>query len=210
MIELSIRLNLPIHGVVVTGQDGTPPSRLTEAFSRIVNTWQYSGRYGSPSEIEALTKALKAERIQLAQSIAELQQIAQSNNNRVEVALEELREAAIELAVAVASKLVFEQVDTGTYPIANLVHEVLGQLNHHEPAVVRLHPDDLSILQEQPTISGSGNERDLQFVPDANLSRGDCKAKCGEISVVYELRQHIEEIRRQLLSAVTGHVEPGH
>jgi len=118
-------------------------------------------------------------------------------------------EVAIELAHAIAAKLIFEQVETDRFPIANLVHEVLARIDSREPAVVRLHPDDLVLLDEFPVIRSGGDERTLKYVADATLSRGDCKATAGEIKVVYELRHQIEEIRRQLLSTVSGHDETG-
>ena len=46
-----------------------------------------------------------------------------------------------------------------------------------------------------------------EFVADATLFRGDCRAKAGDVSVVYELNHQVEEIRRQLLSTVHGHAE---
>ena len=113
----------------------------------------------------------------------------------------------MELACAIASKLIFEEVDSDRFPIANLVHEVISRLDTTAAAVVRLHPDDLTLIQQQPMISGTGEDRSLEFVADPTLNRGDCKAKSGEISVVYQLRRQIDDLRRQLLSTVNGHAE---
>jgi flagellar biosynthesis/type III secretory pathway protein FliH len=143
--------------------------------------------------------------------LAELNRVTAQVDVNLNSVLSELREATVELSLAVATKLLFQQVTSDTFPVDRLVADVLGRLNTHEPATVRLNPEDLASLQSSTGLpADSAREREVRLVADPRLSRGDCKAVSGEITVVYELRRQIDEIRRELLSAVSGHAEPGH
>ena len=153
------------------------------------------------------TETLREQKTLFANAAQELQRASQVVERQLAGLIRELQESTVELAHAIASKLIFEEVDGNRFPIANLVHEVVSRLDSEVKTVVRLHPDDLALVQGFPTIDGSHDEHSLRFVADATLSRGDCKAKAGEISVIYELRRNVEEIRRQLLSTVSGHAE---
>ena len=73
--------------------------------------------------------------------------------------------------------------------------------------MIHLHPADLEVIQKLPAIDSVSQGRTVSYVADSNLNRGDCSAKAGEISVIYNLRRQVEEIRRQLLSTVGGHAE---
>ena len=115
--------------------------------------------------------------------------------------------AAVEVAHAISAKLVFESVEKDRFPIENLVHEVMTRLDTHLSTVVQLHPDDLAYIQQFPMIEDSVGQPSLQFIADSTLHRGDCRAKAGDTSVIYELKHQVEEIRRQLLSTVSGHAE---
>ena len=152
-------------------------------------------------------ESLQQQQKRFVEATIELQRITRSVEKQLEGLILPLQEAAVELGHAIAAKLIFEEVDAGRFPIANLIHEVVSRLDTSSSSVVRLHPDDLALVQDLPAIDGHGEERSVRFVADSTLARGDCKAKAGEITVIYELRRQIEEIRRQLLSTVSGHAE---
>jgi flagellar biosynthesis/type III secretory pathway protein FliH len=153
---------------------------------------------------------LRRQREAWVRGLDDLRTAANRTESRCTAALGELREAAVELAHAIACKLVFQQLKTGTFPLDRLVTEVLSRLNSHEPATVRLHPEDLALLRTDEEFAQSlDSQGNVRLIADPKLARGDCTATAGEISVIYELQRQIEEIRRELLSTVTGHAEPG-
>ena len=233
MIEFTIPLNLPIRAVEITDTKTGPSARL----QREMTLWAegYFGgsavRNNSSQSITAMSdqsatkesprtdagprkddlqherESLQQQQKRFVEATQELQRITRSVEKQLEGLILPLQEAAVELGHAIAAKLIFEEVDAGRFPIANLVHEVVSRLDTSASSVVRLHPDDLALVQELPEIDGQGEERSVRFVADSTLARGDCKAKAGEITVIYELRRQIEEIRRQLLSTVSGHAE---
>jgi flagellar biosynthesis/type III secretory pathway protein FliH len=213
MIEVTIPLTLRIRKVVAGKPAAGQPEWHREECARrgagIPGTADRTPAASPPSAIDVELEQLHQQRAALANSLTELQQVVHTTDVRLDTLLGDVREATIELAHAIATKLVFEQIDGNRFPIANLVHEVLARIHSRDAAVVRLHPDDLALMQEFPVIRNAGDERALQYIADATLSRGDCKATAGEIKVVYDLRHQIEEIRRQLLSTVSGHDETG-
>ncbi|MBC7819699.1 MAG: hypothetical protein IAG10_22685 [Planctomycetaceae bacterium] len=213
MIEVTIPLTLPIRKVVAVKAGASRPEWHRDEFARrgeLVRQPMSRSRPASPSSaIDGELEQLHQQREVLARSLVEIQRVMHTTDERLNVLLGDVREATIELAHAIATKLVFEQIDSDRFPIENLVHEVLSRIHSRDATVVRLHPDDLALLQEFPVIRSAGDERALQYIADATLQRGDCKATAGEIKVVYELRHQIEEIRRQLLSTVSGHDETG-
>ncbi len=231
MIEVRIPLSLPIRKVVLAECGAAVPEWLRAEFARHPESLAgLNHATASASDTRQLRqslalerKALGAERAAVAterealqrdranftRGLTALQQAANRSDGQLQSLIGEVREATIELAHAIAAKLIFEQIDQDRFPIANLVHEVLARLQTRDAAVVRLHPADLALLEELPTIATPGDPRSLQYVADQTLARGDCRATAGEIKVVYELRHQIEEIRRQLLSTVSGHDETG-
>jgi len=228
MIEFIIPLNLPVRAVEVTATTEGPSEKLLQEMNRWTTYHQYKLPAGqgltnphqasnaahspadkwhmpTPAEIEEEMNAIRAQKALFTNAADELRKTSRLVEQRLEGMLREFQEATVELAQAIAAKLIFEEVDQNRFPIANLVHEVISRLDTSVNAVIRLHPDDLALIEESPKINGSNPEASVKFVGDATVARGDCKAKAGEISVVYELRRQIEEIRRQLLSTVGGH-----
>lgn len=221
MIEFIIPLNLPVRAVMVTATVDPPPARIAEEMVR----WTARHKVSLPVvehvptvpviEPPAATTAaaqhdvqqLQVERAALIQATEQLRQATKELQRQTEGLLHEFQQASVELAHAIASKLVFDDVEQDRFPIANLVHEVISRLNAKSETVVRMNPADLALLRELPTIGDSEDEQTVRFVADSNLRRGDCRAKSGEITVIYELRRQIDEIRQQLLSTVNGHVE---
>lgn len=220
MIEFIIPLNLPVRAVMATATIDRPPARIAEEIVR----WSARHRGSLPiaedlpmapviappattAAVQQESQQLQVERAALVQATEQLRQATKDLQRQTDSLLHEFQQASVELAHAIASKLVFDDVEQDRFPIASLVHEVISRLNTKTETVVRMHPADLALIEQMPTIGDSENEPAVRFVADSNLQRGDCRAKSGEISVIYELRRQIDEIRQQLLSTVNGHVE---
>lgn len=220
MIELTIPMNLPIRKVVADKSGSMQPEWHKIEFAPI-RAWlvgrEFSAIQRERQSVERLQAELKheigklrGEQTALSKCLNELRRVAGEVDVNLNELLGEVREVTMELAHAIASKLVFEQVDEGRFPIANLVHELIARVPARDPVLIRLHPEDLMQLQGYPAIQqGAGEERVVEYIADGSLDRGDCKAVAGEVKVVYQLRHQVEEIRRQLLSTVSGHDEIG-
>jgi len=214
MIEFTVPLTLPLRGVVLTSALAEPPADLALAFAKLPAIIAARRSAVATAEIvaqqERELELLRRERDAWRQGLAELQRAKAQVDAQLSAIIGDVREAAVELAHAIASKLVFQQLESGAFPTERLVAEVLGRLNTREPTTIRLHPADLEVVQRaDEALKALDPEGHLRLIADPKLSRGDCKAVAGEITVVYDLHRQIEEIRRELLSTVTGHAEPG-
>lgn len=223
MIEFIIPQNLPIRAVVATEPTAPPPEWLMAEMRRWANRQQQSlpdaktfagdqnptipSTQAMRTQVEQELELLRAQQALFANAAEELRRATKQVESQLNGLVQEFQEATVELAHAVSAKLLFEEIDQNRFPIENLIHEVVDRLETTVDAVVRLHPEDLEQVRSLPVIEGPDDEHSIRFVPDSSLSRGDCKAKAGEISVIYEVRRQVEEIRRQLLSTVNGHAE---
>ena len=226
MIEFIIPLNLPLRAVAITEAFASPPDSIAAEIDRfkrrrpgefLTNRFPMSesgqertrsSGIAAENDRDQELEQLRAQQHLFRNGLLEMKNATKLFESRLVAMIHELQIATVELAGVVSAKLIFDEIDADRFPIANLVHEVLARLETSAEAVVRLHPDDLAQLQSMPTIGDLGSDRAPQFIADATLSRGDCKAKAGEVTVVYELKRQIDEIRRQLLSTVDGHAEP--
>lgn len=219
MTETTIRLKLPIRRVLLADRIAPPLEWVRQHHHRLAqHTIAESHAEESQAAIGRLDRAAESERrcddetrlrehrVELDQVIGQLRSAAKMLHTQWEQVLPELQQAIVELAHTIAAKLILDKLAADEFPIQNLVHEVVGRLSTSEPVIVRLHPDDFTLWQrhlEQQISEGIG--ANIRVQADATLARGDCQATAGEITIVYELRRQIEDLRQQLVSAVNGH-----
>ncbi len=147
----------------------------------------------SPEEIEIL------ERLQ-----ANLDELTQDLWAQQRQRLAEMQRVAIELAVAIASRLLHQRIERGELAVEGLVRQVAERLEPKEALTVYLHPTDLASIQRQGTtdpdwLPGHGK---LKLAADEALGRGDCRAETGDLSLVLNLDQQLEEVRKHLLDVL--------
>lgn len=205
MTETTIALTLPIRRVVL-GDPSTPPPEWLQAQHRRVSHFALAEAGGSRTNRSAnsAANAKLAEQISALELATEQLQIAAQTMqvHWQQIVLPELQQTTIELAHAIAAKLVLDRVLSDQFPIENLVREVVERLNTDQPIVVKLHPADLTVWQRhvESHVSATTLGDHVRVQAEAALARGDCQASSGEVSIVYELRRQIEELRQQLVS----------
>ncbi len=151
----------------------------------------------------------REERRAIEQVLSQLREAIREMGTRYTVLVGEMRQAAVELAVAVAGRLVYGTLNTGEFPIEEMVDQALKRLPASETVRVFLHPDDLALLRsrldDRPVLSSAQTE--VGLLADANLSRGSCRAEAGEIHVRAELSSQIAGLLRDL-QGETVHAQP--
>lgn len=140
---------------------------------------------------EALDGVLQS----LKQVVAELQQ-------EPEALKLELQDAVIQLASLIASKLVHDRIDASEFPIEEFVRQIVDKLGTGDPVTVRINPQDLALLQErlgdEPLITDGP---DIAWEADDTLSRGNCHATTGDMTVSNIVREQLGLVTEQLREA---------
>ena len=114
---------------------------------------------------------------------------------RRRAALQELQQAAVELALAVASHVVGVSIETDRLQVDRLVQAAIERLGWAGSVTVTLHPDDLRLLRKQCDLETG--VPDVDWRADATLVRGSCVATCPEgTGVLYDVDRQLADIRR--------------
>ena len=124
-----------------------------------------------------------------------------TEQNRLQLA--ELSQAAIEMAVLMAEKMVGQQIASGTYAVDQIVNEAVERMSAEERLTVRLHPEDLRLLE---TILGDVTPGDSQqhvtLRADASLVRGDCLVEAANHGLLSSVSKQLADMRSSLLESL--------
>jgi flagellar biosynthesis/type III secretory pathway protein FliH len=148
----------------------------------------------------------------LGESVEEFEQRRQSM-------IGELQTVAVEVAVAVASKLVFHELKDAESIALPLVKQLVENLDQRFQCKVWLNPDDLVIIEnsqqmnrEISTAASDGatdstgktqsQTDNILFLGDPKLARGDCKIDNGSESLISSIQSKLSEIRHQLIESL--------
>jgi hypothetical protein len=119
--------------------------------------------------------------------------------------LQAWQRAAVELAVAMATRLLHDRVEAGDFPVEAKVRDMIAELGGDAPATVHLNPADLALLESrlggEPLLPGQGDPR---LVADDTLGRADCRVEVKEAFLVSEVTRELQELRDDLLRRL-GH-----
>lgn len=138
------------------------------------------------------------DRERLREVLAGLAEVGENLYEQQATRLREMQQAAVELAVAVASHLTYQQLEAGTFPVDALVRHVVEQIGQAAAVTVYLNPLDLELLQRHGGKSlPEGVE--IRLLADPALARGDCRAETGDLTLLAQLRENIREVREELL-----------
>lgn len=111
--------------------------------------------------------------------------------------LREMQSAAVELAVAAAGQLLIRAIETHDYAVEAIVQAAIDRMGLHRPITIRLHPDDLQLLQERlPLLTDWKLDAQCELRADPALRRGDCRAESPDgTGVLRETATQLAELR---------------
>jgi flagellar assembly protein FliH len=116
--------------------------------------------------------------------------------------LRELQDLAVEIGIAVASRIVHEAIDANQFNVHALVQQAITACAVHNSGRVWLHPADVAVLRErlaaEPAIGWAG----VEILEDHSLARGGCRVESPDQTVRYEVSAHLAEMRRHLLEGL--------
>lgn len=149
-----------------------------------------------------LTKEFRADRNRILAVLDGLRSAAAELRAEQDAKLDELRDAAVELALTIATRLFHRAVTTDDYPIEQIAREMAAQMVDEEPIRVRLHPDDLALLETRldggPLLPGA----EPKLVADATLARGAVAVEGHAQLLVADPARTLQEIRDELLRSI--------
>jgi flagellar biosynthesis/type III secretory pathway protein FliH len=164
----------------------------------------------------------RQERQFIEQTLAQVQLSIELLAVRYDTMVAEMRQAAVELAIAVAGRVVFDKLQAGEFPIEEMVRQAVARLPEAPEVRIYLHPEDLILLRRRLIAEADPHSVAEQLLPygrgakgihveaDASLRRGSCRAEAGEIHVLADLAGQLAELRQQLLwSASHARSGPG-
>ena len=164
-----------------------------------------------PAPVAAATRAAakattqdREQELALKQVMAALAAAAKEMQTQYRQRLAELEKATVKLAVAIAGRLVHEQLEDSAAAVEALVRKLVERLETREPVTVYLNPLDLAMLEQrlQGQPNPLGPDRLLKLAPAAAMSRGSCRAEAGEWRVDAQLDVQLADIRDRLLRSV--------
>jgi type III secretion protein L len=109
--------------------------------------------------------------------------------------------ALLKLAVRIAEKLVGQELHIAPDSIAGIVSEALRSVRRAKSFTVQAHPADIPALQERLSALGipAGAAREIQIVPNASLSRGDCIIETDIGIIDARLETQLKNMERALI-----------
>ncbi len=113
----------------------------------------------------------------------------------------ELETELVQLALAVARKIVNREIGIAPETVAGIVRQALDRVEHADRITVRLNPDDLKLLSElsPPLMPGRPDAGRAVLAADEGVARGGCliETDCGEVDARIERQfQVVEEAFR--------------
>jgi flagellar biosynthesis/type III secretory pathway protein FliH len=144
---------------------------------------------------------LREERQAIERTLVQMRHAVEQLGTRYDMMAADMRQAAVELALAVAGRLVFDKLQAGDFPIEEMVRRAAARLPTAPAVTVYLHPDDLALLRrrldDQPLLPPPAPE--VRIEADSSLRRGGCRAEAGEIHVLADLATSLAELRQHML-----------
>jgi flagellar assembly protein FliH len=114
-----------------------------------------------------------------------------------------IEENVCALAVAIARQIIAREVDAGPDVIAGLVRRAIAEFGTERQLRIRVHPQDLALLQAAGADDDDGAERlatgrEVRWVADVGVARGGCVVEGRERIVDGRVDAALERMYRRL------------
>ena len=187
--RVSLTVPLRPQGVVLRTSTAALPEALPDAPQP--NTSSSGPGPSDRAALEALTDALTECSLQLDEATG----IRVQN-------LRELQDLAVEIGMAVASRIVHEAIEAGQFNVHGLVQQAIDVCVVHTSGRVWLHPADVAVLHQRLTAEPATGWAGIEILDDPSLARGGCRVESPDHAVRYEVSAHLAEMRRHLLEGL--------
>lgn len=147
-----------------------------------------AGRRRTEQALEAERRAVAAQRERLCAATSALAAAAQALQDAAGRVAAEAEAPLAALALAVARKVVGQEIADGNVKVAPLVRAAMAHLPTRKDVTVRLHPADLDEVQAAAADLPPG----VHLAADASVCRGECTVETPEGGVGATLADRFE------------------
>jgi flagellar biosynthesis/type III secretory pathway protein FliH len=133
-------------------------------------------RRGEKSGLEEAGQRIEAALSALSEAVRELRRLEEKRRCGMDKEI-------IELALAVARKVIGHEVSEHREILQHIIREALSRVDEQKEIVVKVHPDDFAMIEHQSDTLFNLSERAIRFQPDPAVSGGGCliETECGDI-----------------------------
>ncbi len=152
---------------------------------------------------EGKREGLRLGRDEVAQVVSQLKAISGAILEAKKEIINQAQREVVELALAIAKRVVRANVQVNKEIIINMVEETLRRTVDRERIVIRVNPSDVEVIKSnrsQYTSSIEGIEN-LEIVADRRVSPGGCVVETNTGSVVADIDAQLEEIKEKLIGS---------
>ena len=149
-------------------------------------------------QVEERARQLTEERIRTA--TAACQQAVDSLTTDTTQWLQEWRDLTVDLAIAMAEKLVRQSMASGLEPLRVWLEEALMMMRDARDVHILVHPDDFTwagryLQQMAKHVPHAGT---AEILPDPEVSRGGCIVRCQHGQIDQQLETQLARLGEQL------------
>jgi Flagellar assembly protein FliH len=152
-----------------------------------------------------LAKQMSADREFIEKSLKELGDGLRQLYDLQQKQLGELRQAAVELAVLMAGRLLLRDLEEERFDIETMVRDMSSQMVDDQPVAIRLNPNDIQLLENRLANRPLFPDREWtpKIVPDATVTRGGCVVEGKLQSLVNDPASELLKLRDETLERMT-------
>jgi flagellar biosynthesis/type III secretory pathway protein FliH len=149
-------------------------------------------------QVEERARQLTEERIRTA--TAACQQAVDSLSTDTTEWLQQWRDLTVDLAIAMAEKLVRQSMASGLEPLRVWLEEALMMMRDARDVHILVHPDDFTwagryLQQMAKHVPHAGT---AEILPDPEISRGGCVVRCQHGQIDQQLETQLARLGEQL------------
>lgn len=144
--------------------------------------------------------------VEMSDKRRELDELAEQINQRQASFFERMQPEVIELAVAIAGKVVGHEVEADPDLVIDQVKGCIRRLQERERVRVRVNPEDVTTLREakEELMADFDGVRRIDVVDDRRVGRGGCIVESESGTLDARLDRQLKEVERVLLEADKG------
>jgi flagellar biosynthesis/type III secretory pathway protein FliH len=189
------------HSPSAKNANGTRASHGSNPNNHVANQSNSEPKHeNAPINVEA---ELVAQQAQVAELLSVMIEQVQELEQRRAQSIQELREVAVRLSVAIARAVIHEELEQNDARIHHLVDFALSQLGTEQPILVKLNPLDLaqfsvSLNEKLQAKQNEGAINPITFRAEPTLSRGDCLIESDRYDLSSSVSHQLAQIENQL------------